>query len=98
MQQKRLLIALVLSSAILFIWSYFFPVTPPPNQKQGAAPSPTVSSAPAQSSNPAQPTAQAPQATVASVNTAPQRTITIRTPLYDVKFDTFGAEPVSWII
>src|SRR5678815_1751221 len=97
MQQKRLLIALVLSSAILFVWSYFFPITPP-NQKPGATPSPTASSAPTQSSNPAQPTAQAAQATVASVNTAPQRTITIRTPLYDAKFDTLGAEPVSWII
>src|ERR1044072_7409267 len=97
MQQKRLLIALVLSSAILFVWSYFFPITPP-NQKPGATPSPTASSAPTQSSNPAQPTAQAAQPTVASVNTAPQRTITIRTPLYDAKFDTLGAEPVSWII
>src|SRR6185295_3143062 len=97
MQQKRLLIALVLSSAILFVWSYFFPITPP-NQKPGATPSPTASSAPTQSANPAQPTAQAAQATVASVSTAPQRTITIRTPLYDAKFDTLGAEPVSWII
>ena len=97
MQQKRLLIALVLSSAILFVWSYFFPITPP-NQKPGATPSPTASSAPTQSSNPAQPTAQTTQATVASVSTAPQRTITIRTPLYDAKFDTRGAEPVSWII
>ena len=94
MQQKRLLIALVLSSAILFVWSYFFPVTPP-NQKPGATPSPTASSAPAQSSNPSVPVSQA---AVASVNTAPQRTITIRTPLYDAKFDTRGAEPVSWII
>jgi YidC/Oxa1 family membrane protein insertase len=97
MQQKRLLIALVLSSAILFIWSYFFPVTPP-NQKQGATPSPTASSAPTQSSNPAQPTAQPTPSAVASVSTAPQRTIRIQTPLYDVKFDTLGAEPVSWII
>lgn len=32
------------------------------------------------------------------INTAPQRTITVRTPLYDAKFDTLGAEPVSWII
>ncbi|HKG61203.1 MAG TPA: membrane protein insertase YidC [Pyrinomonadaceae bacterium] len=97
MQQKRLLIALVLSSAILFVWSYFFPVTPP-NPPPGATPSPTASSAPAQSSNPVQPTAQAAQTTVANVSTAPQRTIRIETPLYDVKFDTLGAEPVSWII
>jgi YidC/Oxa1 family membrane protein insertase len=32
------------------------------------------------------------------VKAAPQRTITIRTPLYDAKFDTLGAEPVSWIL
>ncbi len=97
MQQKRLLLALVLSSAILFIWSYFYPVQPP-EQKQGATPSPTASSAPTQSSNPAQPTTQPAQPAVASVNSAPQRTIRIETPLYDVKFDTLGAEPVSWII
>lgn len=97
MQQKRLLLALVLSSAILFIWSYFYPVQPP-EQKQGATPSPTASSAPTQSSNPAQPATQPAQPAVASVNSAPQRTIRIETPLYDVKFDTLGAEPVSWII
>ena len=97
MQQKRLLIALVLSSAILFVWSYFFPITPP-NQKPGATPSPTASSAPTQSSNGAQQTGQTSQAPVASVSTAPQRTITIRTPLYEAKFDTLGAEPISWII
>ncbi|HEU4638973.1 MAG TPA: hypothetical protein VFS84_08980, partial [Candidatus Binatia bacterium] len=32
------------------------------------------------------------------VNIAPQRTITIRTPLYDAKFDTLGAEPTNWIL
>ena len=97
MQQKRLLLALLISSAILFLWSYFFPVTPP-NQKPGATPSPTASSAPTQSPSSTPATAQATQPTVASVNSAPQRTITIQTPLYDVKFDTLGAEPVSWII
>ena len=35
---------------------------------------------------------------VPNVTAAPQRTITIRTPLYDAKFDTLGAEPISWII
>jgi YidC/Oxa1 family membrane protein insertase len=33
-----------------------------------------------------------------NVTAAPQRIITIKTPLYDAKFDTLGAEPVSWII
>ena len=35
---------------------------------------------------------------VANVNAAPKRIITITTPLYVAKFDTQGAEPVSWII
>ncbi len=29
---------------------------------------------------------------------APQRTITVKTDLYDARFDTRGAEPISWII
>src|SRR5215213_2320815 len=97
MQQKRLLLALVLSSAILFLWSYFSPV-PPPKPQPGATPSPSASPSATQtatSSNPAIPPAPAP---TPNVSAAPQRTITIRTPLYEAKFDTLGAEPVSWII
>ena len=32
------------------------------------------------------------------MSAAAQRIITIKTPLYDAKFDTLGAEPISWII
>ena len=97
MQQKRLLLALVLSSAILFLWSYFSPVTPP-TQKQAATPSPSASpSATQTASSNNQPVPAAP-APAANVSAAPQRTITVRTPLYDAKFDTLGAEPVSWIL
>src|ERR1041385_4240655 len=97
MQQKRLLLALVLSSAILFLWSYFYPA---PTQKPGATPSPSASPSATQqttASNNNQ-TATAAPAPVANVSAAPQRTITVRTPLYDAKFDTLGAEPVSWIL
>src|ERR1051325_930072 len=105
MQQKRLLLALILSSAILFLWTYFYPV---PTQKPGATPSPTASPAATQqtassnsSSNPSSNLGNATAPTAAltpNVSTAPQRTITVKTPLYDAKFDTLGAEPVSWII
>lgn len=97
MQQKRLLLALVLSSAILFLWSYFYPVPPPPKQNPGATPSPTASPTAPQAATSSTP---APAAAVqtSAVNIAPQRTLTIRTPLYDAKFDTLGAEPISWII
>jgi YidC/Oxa1 family membrane protein insertase len=98
MQQKRLLLALVLSSAILFLWSYFVPVPTPKNPQAGATPSPAASPSATQPSNSSVPTTQAAAVPVANVSAAPQRTITIITPLYDVKFDTLGAAPVSWII
>jgi YidC/Oxa1 family membrane protein insertase len=98
MQQKRLLLALVLSSAILFLWSYFSPV-PPPNQKQAATtPSPSAIPTATQTATSITPAAPAAPAPTPNVSAAPQRTIAISTPLYDAKFDTLGAEPVSWII
>jgi len=97
MQQKRLLIALVISSVILFLWSYFFPPTPPPKQNAAATPSPAATAVATQTPGPVAAAAQA-TPLPAQINNAPQRTITIRTPLYDVKFDTLGAEPVSWIL
>jgi len=100
MQQKRLILALVLSSAILFLWSYFYPAKPPQVNQASATPSPTATqgqpstdtSLPVGSSTPATP----PVAT--NPNAAPQRTITIRTPLYVAKFESRGAEPVSWVL
>jgi YidC/Oxa1 family membrane protein insertase len=97
MQQKRLLIALVISSVILFLWSYFFPPPPPPKQNAAATPSPAATAVATQTPGSVAATAQA-TPLPAQINNAPQRTITIRTPLYDVKFDTLGAEPVSWIL
>src|SRR2546423_1701760 len=96
MQQKRLLIALLLSSAILFLWSYFSP-GPPQKPNPGSTPSPTASLAPSQVASSATPAAPSTVSTP-NLNAGPQRTVTIKTPLYDAKFDTLGAEPVSWII
>lgn len=97
MQQRRLLLALILSSAILFLWTFFYPApTPPKDQPAAATPSPSPSATvnATQSPAPAVPT-DAPVTTVAE---APQRTITIKTDLFDAKFDTRGAEPISWVI
>jgi YidC/Oxa1 family membrane protein insertase len=97
MQQKRLLLALVLSSAILFLWTVFYPA-PPQSQKQGATPASSASPSATQTATSNNQTAPAVPAPIANVSAAPQRTITVRTPLYDAKFDTLGAEPVSWIL
>jgi YidC/Oxa1 family membrane protein insertase len=94
MQQKRLLLALVLSSAILFLWTFVFP--PQTTENPAATPTPSPSATAQQAASSATP-APAPVA-IQNVNTAPQRIITIRTPLYDAKFDTLGAEPISWIV
>ena len=96
MQQKRILLALLLSSAILIGWNILFPIPPAPEQNPAATPSPSAS-ATATPGSTAQATPVAPLP-APNVTAAPQRTITIRTPLYDVKFDTLGAEPTSWII
>jgi len=97
MQQKRLLLALLLSCGILFLWTYFYPV-PTQNQKQGTTPSPTASPSATQTSTSANQTAPTAAPPAPNVSAAPQRTITVRTPLYDAKFDTLGAEAVSWIL
>ena len=96
MQQRRLLLALILSSVILFLWTYFYPAPTPKDQQAGATPrpSPTATVNATQSPSPTAPIS----APVTTISQAPQRTITVKTDLYDAKFDTRGAEPISWII
>ena len=102
MQQKRLILALVLSSAILFVWSYFYPVKPPQNNQPAATSSPEPTASPtteqASGTGAAQAGSTQPISPTGAVSAAAQRIITIKTPLYEVKFDSKGAEPISWIL
>ena len=97
MQQKQILLALALSMAILVAWNFLSPVQQP-KKNNGATPSPSASSTTAPAAT------TSPQATATSTAPAPnvpaaaKRLITIKTPLYEAKFDTLGAEPISWII
>jgi YidC/Oxa1 family membrane protein insertase len=98
MQQKRLIIALLISTAILFAWSYFVPTKPPePTPARASQPSPqqtvTPQSTPVSSASPS-----ASPSPAESVNAAPHRVLSIKTPLYEAKFDSLGAEAISWII
>ena len=96
MQQKRLILALLISTGILFLWGYLAPVQKPqpdPATTAQSTPQPTATAANQASPTPSTATAPAP-----SVNNAPRRTISIKTPLYDVKLDSQGAEAISWII
>lgn len=94
MQQKRLLLALALSTAILFVWSYLLPVKPPQQQPAASTPSPTSSPTTPPGSQPQ----SSPAVVPASIEDVPHRTLSIITPLYEAKIDSLGAEVVSWII
>jgi YidC/Oxa1 family membrane protein insertase len=98
MDQKRLLIAFVLSAVILFGWTYLFP--PPANEQQNANTSQqaTDSPTPAPSQQPAPADAQPVLTVPTAPDTVPQRTFTVSTPLYEVKIDSRGATAKSWII
>lgn len=99
MQQKRLLLALLLSSTVLLLWSFLYPPQKSQQDAQpSASPSPTATAGAQSSQTPgATPTPSTP-VQVANISAAPKRTITIKTPLYVTKFETLGAEPVSWVI
>jgi YidC/Oxa1 family membrane protein insertase len=99
MQQKRLILALLISTAILFLWSYLVPVKPP--QQPAASPSPQATAQPTGSAtnSPVVVSTPVPAAAPAeSANAAPHRVVLIKTPLYEAKFDSRGAEATSWII
>jgi YidC/Oxa1 family membrane protein insertase len=99
MEQKRLLIAVVISAVILFGWSYFFPPANPqqnanspeasPTATPAPTPTPTAQATPAESQN--APAASAP-------DTVAQRTLTVSTPLYEVQLDSRGGVAKSWVI
>ncbi|HLN99757.1 MAG TPA: membrane protein insertase YidC [Pyrinomonadaceae bacterium] len=98
MQQKRLIIALVISTAILFLWAYLVPVKPPQTSS-----TPPSQATPQATATPLSAAANTPspshvEPTAPAVNAAPHRVISVRTPLYEAKLDSLGAEAVSWII
>ena len=98
MQQKRLLLALLISVVILFAWNQFFvkPLQPPTPTE----PTPTATPSPSNLNVTATPSPSASPANVAIVQpeSQPQRTVWVRTPLYEAKLDSRGAEVISWII
>ena len=98
MQQKRLILALLISTAILFSWSYFFPPKPPAEVKQAESlPAASPAASPNPTSTPA-PIAADSSAGAVPVAQLPHRTLQVRTPLYEAKLDSLGAEVTSWII
>lgn len=102
MEQKRFLLAIMLSGLILFGWQYFFASKQPVENANNAQNTQTASNSPISEQNQSvQPTPTVAQPQIepnAVADSVPQRTLTVSTPLYDVKIDTRGAVAISWII
>lgn len=84
--------------AVLFGWQYFFsPKTPVDTNSNTASQANTAANT---NTAPATPTPQPAQPEVATQapDTTPNRTITIKSPLYQVTLDSKGALATSWII
>ena len=91
--------------AVLFGWSFFFAPKKPaetPNTNVAAANTNTNTAAPAASPQTApatqQPGQPQPQTAAVTPDTTPNRSITIKSPLYEVTLDSKGAVATSWII
>ncbi|HEX8637526.1 MAG TPA: membrane protein insertase YidC [Pyrinomonadaceae bacterium] len=93
--QSRFLIAAVLSMMVLFGWSYFFapqkPATDNANTSQVASTTNTPTPEVQQSNQPVQPAEATP-------DNIPNRQITIKSPLYELKLDSKGGLATSWIL
>src|SRR4051812_17831077 len=96
--QFRFLIAAVLSMVVLFGWSYFFAPTPPANNSNTAQANTSVPATPEQT--PGVPPQAPPITTETAVvpDTTANRSVTVKSPLYEVTLDSKGAVATSWII
>ena len=95
--QFRFLIAAVLSMIVLFGWSYFYAPTKPAANTNAAANTAAAQPTPQATPTP-QSAAPVPTTAVATSDTTPNRTITIKAPLYEVTLDSKGAVASSWIL
>ena len=100
MQQKRLILALLISTAILFSWSYLFPGKPPSpaTPAENSACRFTHGNAGESHRKSTAGSLQVQPRQSNSTEQASRRNLLIKTPLYDAKFDSLGSEVVSWII
>jgi YidC/Oxa1 family membrane protein insertase len=92
--QSRFLLAALLSFSVLFAWSYFFAPKPAPPDANANTQVANTETAPAATPTPAatpQPVAQTPDNT-------PNRVVTVKSPLYEVKLDSKGAVASSWVL
>lgn len=105
--EMRILVASLLSVAVIILWTKYFGPKPPahvPQQNQPAVSAPATSGSSAPTAAPAEPTPSAAPSTVstAAIPSAPptedtkERTIVVENALYRVEFSNRGAVVKSW--
>ncbi|HEV3050742.1 MAG TPA: membrane protein insertase YidC, partial [Longimicrobium sp.] len=87
-QTRRLVLFLVISAMVLFAWNLAFPPQQPAIRPAGADSARAATATAAATTPPAPAPRVAP---VASTGTAPERMVTVRSPLYEYRFSTRGA-------
>jgi YidC/Oxa1 family membrane protein insertase len=93
--QSRFLIAAVLSMVFLFTWSYFFAPQKPVTDNANTAQVVNTTNTPTPEIQQVNQTTQPAEATPDNI---PNRQITIKSPLYEVKIDSKGALATSWVL
>ncbi len=91
--QSRFLIAAVLSMAVLFGWQYFFAPKPNPTDNTNTQVANTAATPVAETQ-----ATPPPQTVTAVPDNVPNRTITIKSSLYEVTLDSKGALATSWVL
>jgi YidC/Oxa1 family membrane protein insertase len=95
--QSRFLIAAVLSMVVLFGWSYFFAPKPKPADNSNTAANTNTAPVVQATATPQVPQPQS-ETAASTPDNIPNRTITIKTPLYEVTLDSKGALATSWVL
>lgn len=95
--QSRFLIAALLCMAVLFGWQYFLAPKPKPTDNANTAQVANTETATPTPQVQVTPTPQE-QSVAATPDDVPNRQITIKSPLYQVKMDSKGALATSWIL
>jgi YidC/Oxa1 family membrane protein insertase len=91
--QSRFLIAAVLSMIVLFGWQYF---SAPKKPATDANANVAASASPSPQASPA--AAPQPETAATTPDNTPNRSITIKSPLYEATLDSRGALATSWVI
>lgn len=102
MEQRRLFLALLLSTVILIAWSFLFRTSTPPKNSntadnragEAAQTQPEPVASPAQATQSPVPTGNV----ALSEDNVQPRTLVVSTPLYKVEIDSRGAVVKSWIL